>query len=32
MLIMGSKDKISVDDIKKYGEVVELTLEEIFGY
>lgn len=32
MLIMGSKEKISIDDLKRYGEVVEVTLEEIFGY
>ena len=31
-MIMGSKEKIKVDDLKKYGEVVELSLEDIFGY
>ena len=30
--IMGSKDKINVEELKKYGEVTELTLEDIFGY
>lgn len=30
--IMGSKEKISENDLKKYGEVTELTLEDIFGY
>lgn len=30
--VMGSKEKINVADLKKYGEVQELTLEEIFGY
>jgi predicted Zn-dependent peptidase len=30
--IMGSKEKLSMDDLKKYGEVTELTLEDIFGY
>ncbi len=30
--IMGSKEKINLNDLKKYGEVVELTLEDIFGY
>lgn len=30
--IMGNKEKISLDELKKYGEVTELTLEEIFGY
>lgn len=32
MMVMGSKEKISLDDLKKYGEVVELSLEDIFGY
>lgn len=31
-IIMGSKEKIKLDDLKKYGEVVEVTLEDIFGY
>jgi predicted Zn-dependent peptidase len=31
-MVMGSKEKINVEDLKKYGEVVELTLEDIFGY
>jgi predicted Zn-dependent peptidase len=30
--IMGSKDKIDMNELKKYGEVTELSLEEIFGY
>lgn len=30
--VMGNKEKISINDLKKYGEVQELTLEEIFGY
>lgn len=30
--IMGSKEKINLEDLKKYGEVKEVTLEEIFGY
>jgi len=30
--IMGSKEKISMDELKKIGEVTELSLEEIFGY
>jgi predicted Zn-dependent peptidase len=30
--ILGSKDKISADELKKYGEVKKLSLEEIFGY
>ncbi|MBX7150162.1 insulinase family protein [bacterium] len=30
--IIGSKDRIKMDDLKKYGEVVELTLKDIFGY
>jgi predicted Zn-dependent peptidase len=30
--IIASRDKINMDDLKKIGEVKELTLEEIFGY
>lgn len=30
--VLGSKDKISQDDLKKYGELKVVTLEEIFGY
>jgi predicted Zn-dependent peptidase len=30
--IMGSKDKIKMDDLSKYGKVTEVSLEEIFGY
>jgi zinc protease len=32
ILIIGSKDKIDFNALSKYGEVKELTLEEIFGY
>lgn len=31
-VLVGSRDKIDFNDLKKYGEVRELTLEEIFGY
>ncbi len=30
--IMGSKDKISNEDLSKYGTVITVTLEDIFGY
>ncbi len=30
--VVGSKDKIKMDDLKKYGELHIVTLEEIFGY
>ncbi len=30
--VVGSKDKIKQDDLKKYGELHIVTLEEIFGY
>lgn len=30
--IIGSKDRINLEELKKIGEVKELTLEEIFGY
>ena len=32
MLVIGPKSKIKVEELKKYGEVEELTLEEVFGY
>ncbi len=31
-LVVGSKGKISMDVLKKYGEIHELSLEEIFGF
>jgi predicted Zn-dependent peptidase len=30
--VVASRDKINLDDLKKIGDVKELTLEEIFGY
>ena len=30
--IVASEKKVSADDLKKYGEVKKLSLEEIFGY
>ena len=32
LLILGSKDKIDLNSLSKYGEVVELSLEDLFGY
>ncbi|MBC7450766.1 MAG: insulinase family protein, partial [Cytophagales bacterium] len=32
ILIVGSKEKIDFNSLSQYGEVQELTLEEIFGY
>lgn len=32
LLIVGSKNRIDLKSLEKYGEVKELTLEEIFGY
>ncbi len=32
ILILGNKEKIDFELLKKYGEVKELTLEEIFNY
>jgi len=31
-LIIGARDKLNFEDLKKYGKINELTLEEIFGY
>ncbi|HUQ67184.1 MAG TPA: insulinase family protein [Flavitalea sp.] len=30
--VVASRDKINMDDLKKIGEVKELSLEDIFGY
>jgi len=30
--VIGSNDKVKTDDLKKYGELAEVSLEEIFGY
>jgi len=31
-VLVGSRDKIDFDNLAKYGEVQELSLEELFGY
>ncbi|HMG15927.1 MAG TPA: insulinase family protein, partial [Saprospiraceae bacterium] len=30
--LIGSRDKINMTDLKKYGKVVELSIKDIFGY
>ncbi|GAA0532559.1 insulinase family protein [Chitinophaga japonensis] len=30
--VLGSEKRISMDDLKKYGEVKKVSLEELFGY
>lgn len=30
--VLGSEKKINMDDLKKFGEVKKVTLEELFGY
>lgn len=30
--VMGSKSKINMDELRKYGKVVELTQKDLFGY
>lgn len=32
IVLIGSKDKINFNDLRKYGEVKQLSLDEIFGY
>ncbi len=32
LLILGSKNKIDLKELAKYGEVVELSLKDLFGY
>jgi predicted Zn-dependent peptidase len=31
-VVIGSRDKLNFEDLQKYGQVRELTLEELFGY
>lgn len=32
LCVIGSKDRIKIDDLKQYGQVIELSLKDIFGY
>jgi zinc protease len=32
VVVLGSRDKLNLKDLKNYGQVKELTLDEIFGY
>ena len=32
LCIVASEKKVNLEDLKKYGEVKKLTLEEVFGY
>ena len=32
LLILGKKDNLNMDVLKKYGEIYNLTLKDIFGY
>jgi zinc protease len=32
VVLIGSKDKIDFKSLQRYGQVRELTLDEIFGY
>lgn len=31
-LVLGSKEKVDLTELRKYGKVVELSMEDIFGY
>ena len=31
-VLVGARDKINFDELAKYGEIKELSLEELFGY
>ena len=31
-MVLGSRDKLNFEDLKKYGELKEVTLDELFGY
>ncbi len=30
--MIGNRERIDFEDLKKYGDIQELSLEEIFGY
>ena len=32
ILILGARDKVDLKSLEQYGEVTELTLEQVFGY
>ena len=32
LLVIGSKNKIQMSELAKYGEIEQVTLEDIFGY
>src|SRR5690606_29822843 len=31
-MVLGSRSKLNFNDLKKYGEIREVTLDELFGY
>lgn len=31
-VVLGNKEQVDMEALKKFGKVKELTLEEIFGY
>jgi len=32
VVLVGSRDKLNLKALEKYGKVQELTLDEVFGY
>ena len=32
LLVLGSKDEIDLNILRKYGEIKQLSLEQVFGY
>ena len=32
VMVLGSKEDLDLDVLKQYGEIVPLTLEDVFGY
>ena len=32
VMVLGSKDELDFEVLKQYGEIVHLTLEDVFGY
>ena len=31
-MVLGSKEDLDLEVLKNYGEIVHLTLEDVFGY
>ena len=32
VMVLGSKEQLDLDILNQYGEIIHLTLEDVFGY